>query len=430
MNKRVYADIGIILLIAVSFRLLLVLLLARADWPGSIPGYDHDAVEYHTLAIAILRGEGLVNLYRMPLYPCFLALLYKVFGIWFLPVRIIQILIGSATCCVLYFFVRTVRNDRNEAYWSALLLAVYPFHAIYSTILITETVFIALFVTALFLFARSLVRQSPVISIPAGMVFGLSLLCRPVVLPLVVVLSVYCIAAGCDLRRKLQTCICLIGGFLIVVSPWGFANARVYGQYRLLPPGNGGGIMLLGTYDATELKRGDYEMYLRSWQTVMASADARQAALIDRQTFRVAIRRIRNAPGKYVLIRTRAVVKGWTEGNDMQFGLSTPMRECVRERQYGALLGKILLRLVQPVVLLFAAVGVLFRRRSRYDPVMLIPLWYHVLIFLPLYVELRYLVPIMPCVLLFTVLGTNTLASRLFSVGHNAGRNSKTLGSG
>jgi 4-amino-4-deoxy-L-arabinose transferase-like glycosyltransferase len=72
--------------------------------------------EYHDQwAQTILRGEDFTEgvFFRASLYPYFLALLYKIFGHNYSMARLIQFLIGSLSCVLVYLLGKKVFNKRT-----------------------------------------------------------------------------------------------------------------------------------------------------------------------------------------------------------------------------------------------------------------------------------------------------------------------------
>jgi 4-amino-4-deoxy-L-arabinose transferase-like glycosyltransferase len=76
-----------------------------------------DSLYHHQWALAIASGREFIAdaFFRAPLYPYFLGLLYKVFGANLLVVRIIQALIGSAGCGLVYLLARQLLRPRASS---------------------------------------------------------------------------------------------------------------------------------------------------------------------------------------------------------------------------------------------------------------------------------------------------------------------------
>ncbi len=118
-----------------------------------------DAVTYGTDATARLmqardwwqNPEGLPgSLIWLPLHH-FLLLALVPFGLSFeLSGRIVTLLLSSFSIPLFYLLVRSV-FDTTIAAWSALLLAINPFHILYSSYYMTEDVFLFFVIAAVYL---------------------------------------------------------------------------------------------------------------------------------------------------------------------------------------------------------------------------------------------------------------------------------------
>jgi len=76
-----------------------------------------DALYHHQWALAIAAGREFIAdaFFRAPLYPYFLGLLYKLFGVNLMVVRTIQALIGSAGCGLVYLLARRLLEKPQAA---------------------------------------------------------------------------------------------------------------------------------------------------------------------------------------------------------------------------------------------------------------------------------------------------------------------------
>ena len=96
-----------------------------------------DAKQYDNIAVNILSGNGLSEVFdgprvptskRPPIYPLFLAGIYAIFGHNYFAVKVIQAIIGGIFCIVVFFIAYTVYADKRIAIISSFLTAIYrPF---------------------------------------------------------------------------------------------------------------------------------------------------------------------------------------------------------------------------------------------------------------------------------------------------------------
>jgi tetratricopeptide (TPR) repeat protein len=135
-----------------------------------------DAEAYHLWAGRIAAGDWLGHdvFYQSPLYPYFLALLYKVFGDSVTVVRLTQAGIGATSCAVLAFAGRRLLGRGGEL--AGFLLAIYP-PAIFLDGLLDKSSLVTFFTCALIAAVASPGR-SRIHWLAAGMMLGLLTLTR------------------------------------------------------------------------------------------------------------------------------------------------------------------------------------------------------------------------------------------------------------
>jgi hypothetical protein len=114
----------------------------------ALPQVTFDTLLYGNLAKNLLRGQFAITdgsgvaratLIRLPGYPLFLALVFKLFGVDnYTAVSYLQIVMELAGCLLLADFVRRIANDR-AALWTLWLAALCPFTASYAVAPLTET---------------------------------------------------------------------------------------------------------------------------------------------------------------------------------------------------------------------------------------------------------------------------------------------------
>jgi tetratricopeptide (TPR) repeat protein len=110
-----------IVLVAVVFVIAMAARLGYLWELRDAPFFHHpvgDSLVYHLRALEIAGGDLIgreAYFHSSPLYPYFLALIYKVFGVHFTLLRVIQFVIGSATCVLIYQLTRRVAPDSKAA---------------------------------------------------------------------------------------------------------------------------------------------------------------------------------------------------------------------------------------------------------------------------------------------------------------------------
>jgi tetratricopeptide (TPR) repeat protein len=162
-----------IFLLALFIRTIHFLEFSRTPL-STVPVVDEGT--YHDLAKGIARGEwiGEYVFWQAPLYPYFLGTLY-IFNENIYFARVVQLIIGSFSCLLLYFITKMPFN-RPVAFISSLILAIYPVMVWYEAQLLPPVLAIFLNLLAVFLLLRGVLFFS-------GIILGLSALtCQNVIL--------------------------------------------------------------------------------------------------------------------------------------------------------------------------------------------------------------------------------------------------------
>lgn len=207
-----------------------------------------DMQDYHDRAVHLLRtGRLFPDALRVPGYPVFLALLFRLAGPGFLAVQVLQALLGTATVALTYLLARPVVGPRR-APAAALAVAVYPALLLYPAYLMSETLFSFLALLALAGWLASGVGSAAV----AGLALGAATLTRSVGWA---VLGGILLAEGWRLvvrreranRVALARLALLLVGFGLVLAPWVARNHALYGRV-VLGETSWGFNVLLGHY--------------------------------------------------------------------------------------------------------------------------------------------------------------------------------------
>lgn len=200
-----------------------------------------DAGHYQQIALNLLEegrffgSEGLA--FRPPLQPFFIFLIYGVFGENLLAVVLMQIFVSLLTAVLIRRIVSFVADEKTGK--MAFVLALFSFDlSLFASLLMSETIFI--FLIALGFWALvSFHKQSKRIFflIAAGLSWGLSVLARPVIFPVLVFLSVYFGRRKVLGRGKRQLVFWLL--MLIPVLVWSIRNTIIFQQPAFIST-NGG----------------------------------------------------------------------------------------------------------------------------------------------------------------------------------------------
>lgn len=174
-------DIGkamlLVVLGAMLLRLAFVIFAAGVADPNSM-----DSQNYLRIARNLVAGNGFVvwhkpTIYVAPLYPTLLAGMQLLFGESILAIRLLQVLLGGATAWLVFLLGREIFN-RQIGFLAALAFAVHPEMIALTAFIYTEIVFIFLLVLTLWLAARAFNSGELKWFVLAGLVLGVTNLCR------------------------------------------------------------------------------------------------------------------------------------------------------------------------------------------------------------------------------------------------------------
>ncbi len=138
-----------------------------------------DSLAYHEAALGVLAGEwpGEHVFYQDPLYPYFLAGLYRVFGPGSPGVLLAQALLGAATVLLVYRVARRLFGPR-EALLAGAVAAVYPVFLFYDALLLKVSLSLFLLTLALDLLLWADAGGGARAWLSAGFATGLATLTR------------------------------------------------------------------------------------------------------------------------------------------------------------------------------------------------------------------------------------------------------------
>jgi Tfp pilus assembly protein PilF/4-amino-4-deoxy-L-arabinose transferase-like glycosyltransferase len=255
-----------------------------------------DGVGYDEWARRIIGGDwvGYQVFYQAPLYPYFLAVVYKLFGADVVCARVVQAFIGAGSCVLLADAGRSLFG-RRVGWIAGLVLAVYP-TAIFFDGLIQKSVLDLFFICAMLcLLGRirmrveglrtSAARGSHVaMKLLLGAVMGALVLTRENAILLLPVAFVW-VGVCTRLRggRAVTTALLLVAlGVAAVLLPVAVRNKIVGGEFHLTTSQLGPNLYIgnhpgaSGTYEPLLPGRGRFE-YERTDATVLAEQAAGHA---------------------------------------------------------------------------------------------------------------------------------------------------------
>jgi 4-amino-4-deoxy-L-arabinose transferase-like glycosyltransferase len=161
---------------------------------------------------------------RTPVYPYFLALVYRLGGHSFHLVRIIQVFIDTGTCLLVFFISRLLGFPTRVSFLALGLAAINPFTSAYTSALLAESLGTFLLVISLFLFYLALKEGKVLTFILTGATFGILTLSRPqfvLLLPLILIIQFFIWLNNDRALNKFYSLLVVLLALIPYLARWG-----------------------------------------------------------------------------------------------------------------------------------------------------------------------------------------------------------------
>jgi tetratricopeptide (TPR) repeat protein len=226
LGMVVYKHAVPILIFVVSFAVRLIYLL---ELHAKSPFFSYlylDALRYNSWAQSIAFGvqHAIEPTFRAPLYPLFLAGIFKIFGHDLFIARLTQVLLGALICVMIYLIALRLFNKR-VAIISALMGAFYGPFIYWSGEILIVTLITFLDLVMLLILLRAFDKPRKLFWLLGGAVLGLSSIARPNVLVfipwiilLILLMNKFTVAKATK-RLKFVYMLCFLAGIFAVISP-------------------------------------------------------------------------------------------------------------------------------------------------------------------------------------------------------------------
>ncbi len=238
-TRNKYSGVITVLLIALFLRILLFFAILLFNPGGFIQA---DSPEYLNIAENLIKNaafsqsidEPLIpDCRRTPVYPLFIAL-FRLTGFNLAAIIFIQLILSVFNCFMAFKITYWLTENDKSSLFAGLIAAIDIPTIVYANLLLTETLFAALFLLSIYFLVRYLKNdeeRAALILIISGIFLGLSILCRPVSLFFPVVMVVLLLLFQ---RRNFKLFFVRIPLFLLAViitlSPWLLRNQIVLGS--------------------------------------------------------------------------------------------------------------------------------------------------------------------------------------------------------
>jgi tetratricopeptide (TPR) repeat protein len=223
-----------------------------------------DPLTYDLWAQRIAAGDWLGSgvFYQAPLYPYFLAGIELVIGHNLWGIRVVEIVLGSVACSLVYFAGRDFFSVRAGII-AGLCLAFYA-PAIFYSVLIDKTAIDAFLVALLLIFLGKASLSHKVSSaLPIGLTLGFLALSRENALIWILPIAAW-LLIGSDEKRANRIA-CFAAGLCVVLLPVGLRNLKTGGEFTITTSQAGANFFIGnnayadGTYGSVRKATGDHQ---------------------------------------------------------------------------------------------------------------------------------------------------------------------------
>ncbi len=215
-----------------------------------------DTGSFERFAQKIVAGNFFFpeTIYFNPLYPFFLAGVYRLFGHHLFAPLLIQAVCDASLCLVLYGICRRAFQKKSVGLIAALIYAAYGTAVFYTGIVLGAS--LASFLLALTVYFLMGVRQrTGSKTVPAaGFIYGAGVLIRPNCLFLLPLFFVWFLSSGAKYihpRRRWKNLLLFGMGFVLILIPFSYRHYRITGIPGL-PFGNGGFNFYVGNHPGAD----------------------------------------------------------------------------------------------------------------------------------------------------------------------------------
>lgn len=395
-------------------------LIARAWVVWHAPGHAFavdqlfDTLAWNLVLLHQFTLDGLSPAAHVgPLYPMVLAFFYAIVGHrpeW-VPVLHIVFDLGTAFCV---YRVGTVLWGSWIGVWAAAMVFLYPAYWTYDPRIRSEA--LLTFLVSAWLWAVVACVRVPSVRryVVTGILAGLAILCKPVVLVLAVFLTGVAWVATYPLSRKIA-CVGAYGVVcMLVVVPWSVRNYAVFHEVIPVSAGMGAGLWM----GSDPVSRGSWPMpperEYAIWEgagiTPLSYAHAMYEVSTDRFLRKKGIDRIKADPLGYVGLTLTRVWDFWI-GNSFYLvnaeeGFAQGFLADAGERGWLTAVYSLIKRLLLVPALIMLAIWSAWCHRARWRellPLYLFPIGLTAG-YVPFTVEAgRYALPVLPCLMVLSV---------------------------
>jgi|WetSurMetagenome_2_1015567.scaffolds.fasta_scaffold19760_3 4-amino-4-deoxy-L-arabinose transferase-like glycosyltransferase len=227
-----------ILLVALIIRIFYF--LNSKPWESSFMESQftyNDSRGYHNLAVKIVETKSFpVNIsldtYRTPIFPLYIAFFYLIFGIKPYTVLFSYIILNLISVVFIYLLTKKLFNNKILSLIAVVLYAFEP-NIIRLTIEFgTEILHATLMIISVYYFVVGLKDKKYSSIIISGILFGISVLTRPVNLYFYILCIIFILSyREIIMKQRIKIALLFVSAYLLSISPWMLRNYIEYGYF-------------------------------------------------------------------------------------------------------------------------------------------------------------------------------------------------------
>jgi 4-amino-4-deoxy-L-arabinose transferase-like glycosyltransferase len=335
--------------------------------------------------------------FRPPLYSALIASLWFGESAPIFLVLLLQAFLGTLTVTLVYLIAQR-HFGRTVALLAGIGMAFAPMTGRFTAVILSETLFTFLLTLGVFFWGR----QGYVAT---GLIFGLAALTRVTVLPFVVLLPLLTLLGPWSSHRRGYLMIAVLS--FAVASIWIVRNVVVFHRFIPVAASGSGTNLLIGSMAISEADDVTRRKALLKSVDTAAGPQSNDETEFDRGRLRAALRRIADNPGHWLVVRAQQYPRLFIDSGSYLFGSDgVAFHAAIHEGRIGQVLVRTAFIAGNLLVFLLALVGVVWERRRFVELSHLIsfPIFLAA-ISLPLWIEPRYGLPMMPLVAILSAAG-------------------------
>lgn len=340
-----------------------------------------------------------------PIYPYSLSLLLRYFGMnGYLIIQLIQAIVSSLICVILYLTGLRVFNNERVALIASFLSIFYLPLIYYCTVIWSGIFFVFLVTLYIYNLLKSESEPGWYRIILSGLILGIALITDPVMVSFIPLSSIWVLLnLKTDFKTSLKRVILMVGLSLLIVLPWTIRNYMVFDRFVFIKSHLGFNFWLgnnpyaTGTEKLTNKDSTDYKLPDEEYDYLMNLNESER----DRLFLSKALTFIKENPEKVIRLFLKKFKSFWWIIENKKAGFTDDNKVKAMKITYG-------------IPFLLALLGMLlsYNRIKYCSLIWLFLLSLSFIYSLTIVAVYRYRLPVEPYLLLFAAVTISKIADR------------------